>query len=100
MEKILLVTLTTNDLRNIISDVIDEKLMRIASEAKEAKKEASLISRLEVAKLFSVSKTTIDKWRRYKILPPVIKVASRIYFKKDEILELFHSKQKKQINFY
>ena len=50
MKHELIVTLTTNDLRNLISEVLEEKLLKIASETKEAKKEASLISRLAVAK--------------------------------------------------
>ncbi len=89
----MIVTLTTNDLRNLISEVIEEKLLKIASETKEAKKEASLISRLAVAKLFGVSKTTIDKWRRHKILPPAIKISSRVYFNKDEITLMFNRRK-------
>ncbi len=95
----MIVTLTTNDLRNLISEVLEEKLLKIASETKEAKKEASLISRLAVAKLFGVSKTTIDKWRRYKILPPVVKISSRVYFKKEEITLLYNRRQNNPTEF-
>lgn len=95
----MIVTLTTNDLRNIISEVLDEKLFRITSETKEAQKEASLISRLEVAKLFGVSTTTIDKWRRHKILPPAIKISSRVYFKKEEITLLYNRRQNNPTEF-
>lgn len=99
MEKFQLISLTTNDLRNIISEVLEEKLFRIKSETKEAQKEASLISRLEVAKLFGVSTTTIDKWRRHKILPPAIKISSRVYFKKEEITLLYNRRQNNPTEF-
>jgi predicted DNA-binding transcriptional regulator AlpA len=95
----MIVTLTTNDLRNLISDVLEEKLFRIKAETKEAQKDASLISRLEVANLFGVSTTTIDKWRRYKILPPSVKISSRVYFKKDEITLMFNRRQNNPTEF-
>ena len=100
MEKFQLISLTTNDLRNLIAEVLEEKLLKIASESKEAKKEASLISRLAVAKLFGVSKTTIDKLRRYKILPPSLKISSRVYFNKDEITHLYNRRQNNPTEFY
>jgi predicted DNA-binding transcriptional regulator AlpA len=99
MKQTLLVTLTTNDLRNLISEVLEEKLFRLSSESKETQKEVSLISRLDVAKHFGVSKTTIDKWRRCKILPPAIKISSRVFFNKDQILEFVKRRQKNPNDF-
>jgi predicted DNA-binding transcriptional regulator AlpA len=94
MEENLIVTLKTSDLRSLISELLDEKLFLLKAEKQESKKEASLISRLEVAKLFGVSKTTIDKWRRSKILPPIVKIASRVYFRRDQIIDLLQRKQR------
>jgi predicted DNA-binding transcriptional regulator AlpA len=98
MKNDLLVTLTTNELRNIISELLDEKLIQHQSQKKIPKNDASLISRLEVSKLFGVSPTSIDKWRRYKILPPVIKIASRIYFDKQKVMDLIERKNRNNIS--
>jgi predicted DNA-binding transcriptional regulator AlpA len=98
MKNDLLVTLTTDDLRNIISEVLDEKLIQNQSQKEIPKNDTSLISRLEVSKLFGVSTTSIDKWRRYKILPPVIKIASRIYFDKQKVMDLIERKNRNNIS--
>jgi predicted DNA-binding transcriptional regulator AlpA len=98
MKSDLLVTLTTDDLRNIISEVLDEKLIQNQSQKEIPKNDTSLISRLEVSKLFGVSTTSIDKWRRYKILPPVIKIASRIYFDKQKVMDLIERKNRNNIS--
>lgn len=90
----LVVTLTKSELQELISEVIDVKLNRLKTSQEIPTPEGALVSRLEVAKLFGVSNTTIDKWRRYNILPPVVKIASRVYFKKDQILEVIKRKQK------
>jgi predicted DNA-binding transcriptional regulator AlpA len=95
----LIVTLTTSDLRNLISEVLEEKLFRLSSESKETQKDVSLISRLDVAKLFGVSKTTIDKWRRWKILPPSIKMSSRIFFNREQIIDVVKRQQKNPNDF-
>lgn len=94
MSKELLVTLTTSDLRSLIADVLDEKLTPVMPLANVQTDPAALYSRLEVAKLFGVSTTTIDKWRRYRILPPHVKIASRVYFYKDQIVELVKRRQR------
>jgi predicted DNA-binding transcriptional regulator AlpA len=90
----LLVTLTISELRSLIAELLDEKLMPLMPQENVQKDPAALYSRLEVAKLFGVSTTTIDKWRRYGILPPHVKIASRVYFYKDEIVELLKRRQR------
>jgi predicted DNA-binding transcriptional regulator AlpA len=90
----LIVTLNIFELRGIIADVLEEKFSRIDTKNSEKGEDVSLISRLEVAKLFGVSKTTIDKWRRCKILPPTIKMSSRIFFNRNQIIEILNRKQK------
>lgn len=89
----LIVTLNIFELRNIIADVLEEKFSSITTKNNEKREDVSLISRLEVAELFGVSKTTIDKWRRCKILPPAIKMSSRIFFNRDQIFEVLKRKQ-------
>ena len=96
----LIVTLNILELRSIIADVLDEKFSRIVTKTKERKEDLSLISRLQVVKLFAVSKTTIDKWRRFKILPPDIKMSSRVFFDRNQIFEALKRKQKNPNDFY
>jgi hypothetical protein len=93
MENKLIVTLTSSDLRDLISEVLDEKIRLLKPSQKEVQKDDSLISRLDVAKLFGVSTTTIDKWRRNDILPPIIKIASRVYFRRELIFNLFKNRR-------
>ena len=90
----LLVTLTTSELRSLIADVLDEKFKPGMTQENAKADPSALYSRLEVAKRFGVTTTTIDKWRRFKILPPHVKIASRVYFYKDQIVELVKRRQR------
>jgi hypothetical protein len=90
----MIVTLTTNDLRNIISDVLDEKLKAVKEQTSPKKEDPTLYSRMETATLFGVTTASIDKWRRHRVLPPEIKIASRVYFNKEQIHELLIKKQR------
>jgi hypothetical protein len=94
MKNNLLVTLTISDLRSLIADVLDEKLTPVMPQANVETDPAALYSRLEVAKRFGVSTTTIDKWRRFRILPPEVKIASRVYFYKEQIVECIKRRQR------
>ena len=94
MKNDLLVTLTISELRSLIAELLDEKLMPLMPQANVQTDPAALYSRLEVANIFGVSTTTIDKWRRYHILPPHVKIASRVYFYKDQIVELLKRRQR------
>ena len=92
MDEKLLITMNASDLRNLIGEVLEEKLRPVPS-LPEVSNVTPLISRIEVARLFGVSKTTIDKWRSHHVLPPIIKIASRVYFDKDQILENLKKRQ-------
>ena len=94
MNSQLIFNLSTTEFRDLISEIFEEKFARLKQTSQEVKNEPTLISRLEVAKLFGVSKTTIDKWRRCKILPPIIKISARVFFDKVQIMELLQRKNK------
>ena len=68
MKNNLLVTMTTIDFQSLLERMLDAKLSFMHVEKEKQPRDVALISRLEVAKLFGVSKTTIDKWRRARIL--------------------------------
>lgn len=90
----LLVTLTISDLRSLIADVLDEKLKPVMAQENAKADPSALYSRLEVAEVLGVTTTTIDKWRRFKILPPEVKIASRVYFYKEQIVECIKRRQR------
>jgi predicted DNA-binding transcriptional regulator AlpA len=90
----LLVTMTTSELRSLIAEVLDEKLQPQKEQDSKPNDSRPLYSRLEVAALFGVSRTTIDKWRRHRILPPALKIASRVYFYKDQIAEFLKRRER------
>ena len=94
MNKKLIISLTAEELKDLLLEAFEGLYSRKNAKEANPKNEANLYSRLEVAKLFGVSNTTIDKWRRSKILPPIIKIASRVYFQKDQILELLKKRQR------
>lgn len=94
MEKSLLVTLTTTELRSLIAEVVGDQLSQVVHTPTDSTESPTLLSRLQVAALFGVSKTTIDKWRRYRILPPEVKIASRVYFYKEQTMELVKQRQR------
>lgn len=90
----LLVTMTTIDFQSLLEKLLDAKLSFMHVEKEKQPRDVALISRLDVAKLFGVSKTTIDKWRRARILPPIIKMSSRIFFDKEQIMEVVKRRQR------
>jgi predicted DNA-binding transcriptional regulator AlpA len=94
MSNNLLVTLTTSDLRSLIAEVIDEKMRPQMEHVTKPDEPRPVYSRLEVAALFGVSRTTIDKWRRHRILPPSFKISSRVYFYKDQIKEFLKRRER------
>jgi len=78
MENQLIVTLTVEDLKRIIAETIE-----MASKPHE---EEVLLTRKEVASLFKVSLVTINQWMREGRLK-FCRVNSRVYFKRNQILE-------------
>ena len=89
-----MISLTVQEFRDLLLEALN--VINVHENFKKPEKisESNVISRLEVAKLFGVSKTTIDKWRRSKILPPIVKIASRVYFRRDQIIDLLQRKQR------
>ena len=86
--------LTVAELRSLIAEVVGDQLAQVVHTPTDSTESPTLISRLQVAALFGVSKTTIDKWRRFRILPPEVKIASRVYFYKEQIIELVKQRQR------
>jgi len=87
METQLVVTLKVDELKSIITESV-ENAIKINSKAKE---EDSLLCRNDLARLFSVSLVTISAWTKSGKLP-YYQIGSRIYFKKNEVMQIFESR--------
>jgi predicted DNA-binding transcriptional regulator AlpA len=94
MKNKLMISLTAQEFRDLLLEAMNMINVHESFKKPDNTSESNVISRLEVAKLFGVSKTTIDKWRRSKILPPIVKIASRVYFRRDQIIDLLQRKQR------
>lgn len=92
-----IVTLKVHELQEAIQEAVRvevrTQIKLILEEAKrEDKLTGKLIPRKEVAKLFNISLVSLDKWRRKGLLPKPVKQGSRVYYKKDEIMELINNR--------
>jgi predicted DNA-binding transcriptional regulator AlpA len=89
----LLVTLTVEELKELINECLSSALGTSNVKTSNKTDNTELISRFDACRMFGVSRTTIDKWRKYKLLPKEIKIASRVYFNKQELIELINKKR-------
>ena len=90
----LIVTLNVSELKDLIAETIDSRLRKL-TEVKPTLPKVELpkfLTRHEVAKLFRVSLVTIDKWRRFGMLPRTIKQSGRTFFLRDDIVQLLEDK--------
>lgn len=88
--KKLIVTLTISDLKEIIDDVIQKKIdiVKFNTESDLPK----LINREQVARYFDISLVTLAKWVKNRVLPRPLKQNSRVYFRKQDILNIVKPK--------
>ncbi len=92
----LLVTLKVTELKLLIEDVVLACLNKVKTQKSEKIEEdnckSELIPRVKVAKFFSISTVTLDKWIKWGKLPKPIKQSSRVYFYKDDIENMMNNK--------
>jgi hypothetical protein len=93
MEK-LIVTLNVSELKDIIAETIEAKMgtIRLVPPIKSNIELPKFMKRQEVANFFRVSLVTIDKWRRYGLLPKTIKQSGRTYFLRKDVEKLVEDK--------
>jgi len=83
MENRLIVTLYVDELKRIIEECVTTALAKIPTPKKE---DDTLLTRKDVAKLFSISLVTVNEWKRVGRIP-YYRMNRRIYFKKEELLK-------------
>lgn len=57
-----------------------------------------LVPRLEVAREFSVSAVTLDKWVKYTVFPKPIKVGRKLFFRRIDLQKFIFQKRKQLID--
>lgn len=88
-EKIIFTQIDLSDLTETIKKCVREELNR----NKPVIKEDELLKIKDAIKILGVSKVTLHKWRKKGILP-YHRIASRIYFKKEELISALRSSNK------
>ena len=83
MQQILFQGINLNDFKNLISEVIDEKLKNYHPKEPISKK-TNYLSRFEVAKLLRVSLATLHDWSKRGIVQSY-RIGNRVLYKQDEI---------------
>ena len=94
-----IVTLTVQELHEVVLKTIQGELLKLLNSDKTASSASNvediLLTRFEVAKIFKISTVSLDKWKKAGILPKPIKMAGKVYFLKDEIMELINKRNTK-----
>lgn len=82
----LLVTLTTDQLKSIISEAIKTELEKI-NQVNLIEKSTDLLTRKQLMDYLSVSSTTLHNWNRDGILFPK-QIGGRVFYEKSDVLSL------------
>jgi excisionase family DNA binding protein len=83
MQQILLQGLGLNDFKNLISEVLDEKLANTTNKDSYIS-DTNYLSRKEVSLLLKISFTTLHDWSKRGIIQSY-RIGNRILYKKNEI---------------
>lgn len=92
MEKVIY-TLPLTEFTDLIKKCVREELN--TSTVKSETNDQELLKISDVVKMFRVSKVTIHQWRKKGLLP-YHRIASRIYFKRDELVSAMKNIEKRK----
>ena len=73
-----------DELKEAIVSTIKEELQKYNLPAPQ--QDEGLLTRKEVAELFNITLTTLNKWRRYKLIK-AYRIGGAIRFKKTEVMD-------------
>lgn len=93
-----IVTLTVQELQDSILNSLREEVQKLLNEQPSSSEddiEELLLTRHQVAKIFGISTVSLDKWKRAGLLPKHIKMAGRVYYMRQEILEMIIKRKSK-----
>lgn len=103
MDKLLIIT-NKEELVSVLNDVLKDKLnlqkensKDLSKDEKEISKQIKLLSIDDVCKLFSVSRVTLNKWKKQGLIP-YKKMSRRVFFVEDDIYKSITNYNFKNIN--
>ncbi len=90
----LIVTLNVSELRDLTAEAVESKIreLKLVQHASSDKVLPKFMTRQEVAVVFGVSLVSIDKWKKFGLLPQPIKQSGRTYFLRKQIEKLIDDK--------
>lgn len=83
MQNLVFSPIPINELKTFISDTIRDEIQKISITTPEP--ETEFITRLETARILGISLPTLNEWTKTGLIPGY-RIASRVRYKKDEIL--------------
>lgn len=83
MQNVQVVTLSTTQLQELISEGLKQELRQVKKELKE-KEEEKLLTREETADLLSIGLSTLSRWTSESRLPSY-GMGGRTYYKRSEV---------------
>jgi len=93
-----IVTLTVQQLKDAILTSVKEEIQKLliqSTKDSEDNLDDLLLTRHQVAKMFGISTVSLDKWKSAGLLPKHIKMAGRVYYMRQEILEMINKRKSK-----
>ena len=87
-----LILTTVPELQGIIESSVRKVLLENNTMPEKPKSELEYITRKETAQILGISLPTLNEWSKKGILPSY-RIASRVRYKKDEILGSLHKVQ-------
>jgi len=79
-----IIQITTEQLSQILKEVVSEQLKELGQYQSEKTEERNLLSRQQTCDYFGISKPCLHDWVKNGILKPT-KVGGRVYFKQSDI---------------
>jgi len=77
--------LSVNELEELISKVIGEKLHHLPLKEKKELLTRKLLTLKEITKIFQITKPTAYKWMKCEVLPIPLKIGGKLYFRRVEV---------------
>lgn len=89
MNSIILQGISTDDLKKILREVLEESNQK-ESKPKQSLKPISYLDRFEVAEMLKISLPTLNNWSKSGILQSY-RIGNRVLYKQDEIDQAVHA---------
>ena len=93
MKKLILEQFTSDEFKELLSDVIKSELSQLKLETPLSNEDNYLLTRKEVAKLLRISLPTLHDWTNKDIIQSYSLGLNRRRYKRDEVLAMLNAKK-------